>query len=82
MSDPESSAVETEGIHRIGIIGSDLEKQMVLNTPLGRFGQPEDYRAGRGVPGLRRLRMGDGRENYGVRRLSLRPRDTVKGKRE
>jgi len=32
--------VETEGIHRIGIIGSDLEKQMVSNTPLGRFGQP------------------------------------------
>jgi 3-oxoacyl-[acyl-carrier protein] reductase len=34
--------VETEGIHRIGIIGSDLEKQMVAQTPLGRFGQPED----------------------------------------
>jgi 3-oxoacyl-[acyl-carrier protein] reductase len=34
--------VETEGIHRIGIIGSDLEKQMVTQTPLGRFGQPED----------------------------------------
>jgi 3-oxoacyl-[acyl-carrier protein] reductase len=34
--------VETEGIHRIGIIGSDIEKQMVSNTPLGRFGQPED----------------------------------------
>src|SRR6266480_7460644 len=34
--------VETEGVHRIGLIGSDLEKQMVSNTPLGRFGQPED----------------------------------------
>jgi 3-oxoacyl-[acyl-carrier protein] reductase len=34
--------VETEGIHWIGIIGSDLEKQMVAQTPLGRFGQPED----------------------------------------
>ncbi len=34
--------VETEGVHRIGIIGSDFEKQMVSNTPLGRFGQPED----------------------------------------
>lgn len=34
--------VETEGVHRIGIIGSDFEKQMVANTPLGRFGQPQD----------------------------------------
>jgi len=34
--------VETEGVHRIGIIGSDFEKQMISNTPLGRFGQPED----------------------------------------
>ena len=34
--------VETEGAHRIGIIGSDFEKQVVARTPLGRFGQPED----------------------------------------
>jgi 3-oxoacyl-[acyl-carrier protein] reductase len=34
--------VETEGVHRIGIIGSDFEKQMVAQTPLGRLGQPED----------------------------------------
>jgi 3-oxoacyl-[acyl-carrier protein] reductase len=34
--------VETEGVHRIGMIGSDLEKQMVAQTPLGRIGQPED----------------------------------------
>jgi 3-oxoacyl-[acyl-carrier protein] reductase len=34
--------VETEGVHRIGIIGSDFEKQMVAATPLGRFGQPDD----------------------------------------
>jgi NAD(P)-dependent dehydrogenase (short-subunit alcohol dehydrogenase family) len=27
--------VETESIHRIGIIRSDIEKQMVSNTPLG-----------------------------------------------
>jgi 3-oxoacyl-[acyl-carrier protein] reductase len=33
---------ETEGAHRIGMIGSDFEKQMVSNTPLGRIGQPED----------------------------------------
>ena len=34
--------VETEGVHRIGIIGSDFEKQIVAQTPLGRLGQPED----------------------------------------
>jgi 3-oxoacyl-[acyl-carrier protein] reductase len=34
--------VETEGTHRIGVIGSDFEKQMVAETPLGRLGQPVD----------------------------------------
>jgi len=34
--------VETEGTHRMGLIGSDMQKQMVAQTPLGRFGQPED----------------------------------------
>jgi 3-oxoacyl-[acyl-carrier protein] reductase len=34
--------VETEGTHAIGIIGSDFEKQMTAQTPLGRMGQPTD----------------------------------------
>jgi 3-oxoacyl-[acyl-carrier protein] reductase len=34
--------VETEGTHRAGVVGSDFQKQMVAQTPLGRFGQPED----------------------------------------
>jgi 3-oxoacyl-[acyl-carrier protein] reductase len=34
--------VETEGLHTLGIIGSDFEKQMVAQTPLGRIGQPND----------------------------------------
>jgi 3-oxoacyl-[acyl-carrier protein] reductase len=34
--------VETEGVHRAGIIGSDFERQMIAGTPLGRLGQPED----------------------------------------
>jgi 3-oxoacyl-[acyl-carrier protein] reductase len=34
--------VETEGTHQAGIIGSDFEKQMVAQTPLGRMGQPDD----------------------------------------
>jgi 3-oxoacyl-[acyl-carrier protein] reductase len=34
--------VETEGTHSAGIIGSDFEKQMVADTPLGRLGQPDE----------------------------------------
>ena len=34
--------VETEGTHAAGIVGSDLEKNFVAKTPLGRLGQPED----------------------------------------
>ena len=35
-------AVETEGTHSAGVIGSDFEKQTVAQTPLGRLGQPDD----------------------------------------
>jgi 3-oxoacyl-[acyl-carrier protein] reductase len=35
-------AVETEGVHQVGIIGSDVEKRMMAETPLGRLGQPDD----------------------------------------
>ncbi|MTD53790.1 SDR family NAD(P)-dependent oxidoreductase [Amycolatopsis pithecellobii] len=35
-------AVETEGIRAVDFIGSDAEKVMIENTPLGRLGQPED----------------------------------------
>lgn len=34
--------VETEGTHTAGVIGSDLEKNLVAMTPLGRIGQPDD----------------------------------------
>ena len=34
--------VETEGTHAAGVIGSDFEKQLVAQTPLGRTGQPDD----------------------------------------
>ncbi|MER8503041.1 MULTISPECIES: glucose 1-dehydrogenase [unclassified Mesorhizobium] len=34
--------VDTEGLERIGIVGSDFEKQIVTMTPLGRFGRPDD----------------------------------------
>jgi len=34
--------VETEGTHRVGVIGSDFEKDIVRRTTLGRMGQPDD----------------------------------------
>jgi 3-oxoacyl-[acyl-carrier protein] reductase len=34
--------VETEGTHTAGFIGSDFEKNIVAQTPLGRTGQPGD----------------------------------------
>jgi 3-oxoacyl-[acyl-carrier protein] reductase len=34
--------VETEGTHSFGIIGSDFQKQLEAQTPLGRIAQPED----------------------------------------
>ena len=33
---------ETEGAHRIGVMGSELERKMIEETPLGRFGRPTD----------------------------------------
>lgn len=33
---------ETEGTHRTGISGSDMEKHLIASTPLGRGGRPED----------------------------------------
>jgi len=35
-------AVETEGVHAMGIIGTDFETALVSQTPLGRMGQPGD----------------------------------------
>ncbi|MBS7566943.1 glucose 1-dehydrogenase [Mucilaginibacter sp. Bleaf8] len=34
--------VETEGTHTAGFIGSDFQKQIESQVPLGRVGQPED----------------------------------------
>jgi 3-oxoacyl-[acyl-carrier protein] reductase len=34
--------VETEGVHSAGFIGSDFQKQLEAQTPLGRSGQPDD----------------------------------------
>jgi 3-oxoacyl-[acyl-carrier protein] reductase len=34
--------VETEGAHTAGVIGTEFQRSMVAQTPLGRFGQPAD----------------------------------------
>ncbi|MES2793013.1 MAG: glucose 1-dehydrogenase [Planctomycetota bacterium] len=34
--------VETEGVHTAGLAGSDFQKQIEAQTPLGRIGQPQD----------------------------------------
>ena len=34
--------IETEGMHAAGFIGTDFQKQLVAQTPLGRIGQPQD----------------------------------------
>jgi 3-oxoacyl-[acyl-carrier protein] reductase len=34
--------VETEGLHAAGIVGSDFQRQMEAQTPLGRISQPQD----------------------------------------
>jgi 3-oxoacyl-[acyl-carrier protein] reductase len=34
--------IETEGVHSAGFLGSDFEKALVSQTPLGRIGQPGD----------------------------------------
>jgi 3-oxoacyl-[acyl-carrier protein] reductase len=34
--------VDTEGVRDLGLIGSDLHTKLITDTPLGRFGQPED----------------------------------------
>ncbi|CDX24954.1 7-alpha-hydroxysteroid dehydrogenase, NAD-dependent [Mesorhizobium sp. ORS 3324] len=34
--------VDTEGLKRVGVVGSEFEKEIIAKTPLGRFGQPED----------------------------------------
>jgi 3-oxoacyl-[acyl-carrier protein] reductase len=33
---------ETEGAHTLGVIGTDFQKHLVSQTPLGRFGQTSD----------------------------------------
>jgi 3-oxoacyl-[acyl-carrier protein] reductase len=34
--------VETEGVHAAGIAGSEMQKNVEAQTPLGRIGQPSD----------------------------------------
>jgi 3-oxoacyl-[acyl-carrier protein] reductase len=33
---------ETGGTRALGVVGNEFEKHLISQTPLGRFGQPED----------------------------------------
>jgi 3-oxoacyl-[acyl-carrier protein] reductase len=35
-------AIETEGTHTAGMVGSEFMKEVIKKTPLGRIGQPDD----------------------------------------
>ena len=34
--------IETEGVHAAGLVGSDFQKMVETQAPLGRMGQPDD----------------------------------------
>jgi 3-oxoacyl-[acyl-carrier protein] reductase len=34
--------VETEGVQAVGVLGTDFEKGLIAQTPLGRIGQVDD----------------------------------------
>ena len=38
----KASGAETEGAHAAGVMGTEFEKYLIANTPLGRFGEPDD----------------------------------------
>ncbi len=42
MNSINPGIVETEGTVSAGFIGSDFEKELVKQSPLGRTGQPND----------------------------------------
>ena len=34
--------IQTEGVHAAGFLGSDFQKMVEAQAPLGRIGQPDD----------------------------------------
>jgi 3-oxoacyl-[acyl-carrier protein] reductase len=61
--------VETEGVHSLGIIGSDFEKGDGGAHPAGTPGAAGRHRVGRGVSSVRGLRLDDRGDDRGRRRL-------------
>ena len=68
--------VETEGMHTAGFLGTDFEKDLVAQTPLGRIGSARRYRLDRGLPCFRRLWLAHGRADPGRRRPPLNQNTT------
>lgn len=42
MNSINPGVVETEGTHAAGVIGSDFQRGLEAQTPLGRIAQPSD----------------------------------------
>jgi len=63
--------VETEGFHAMGFSGSDFEKQMIAQTPLGRLGQPNDIAPVAAFSRLLRRSLDHRRNHICRRRTSL-----------
>jgi len=66
-------ATATEGARAAGVIGvgSDFEKQLLAMTPLGGNRAALGHRTDGGVPDLRRGKLADGRDNFGLWRSTL-----------
>ncbi len=71
--------VETEGTQAGGMLGGDMEKAMVTQTPLGRLGQPHGYSPDRGLPGIGGCGMADRRNDHRLGRHALAPNSEVGG---
>jgi hypothetical protein len=70
--------VETEGAHAAGVIGSDFQKGVEAQTPLGRIAQPVRYRTGRSFSRIRGFCLGNGRDAPGIRWPTVKLRHSVK----
>ncbi len=64
--------VETEGTHTAGFIGSDFQKSLEGQTPLGRIGQSDDIAPVAVFPRILGFGLAHRRNDFGVRRSALK----------
>jgi len=63
--------IETEGVHAAGFIGSDFQKMVEAQSPLGRVGQPEDIAPTAVLSGVVGLEVHDRGDAGGVAGLKV-----------